>query len=364
MTVSDPSVGSAPAADDAARIAARLAARPQIVLKSSEFRREREASWRELDRLLTRVERDGFRALEPAQRMRLPLLHRAAVSALSVARTISLDRALVRYLENLSARSFICVYGVKRHARDALGDFLRRRFPDTVRRFRGHVLVAALFLACGTLTGFLLTAREPDLYYAFVPEGMAQGGAPTSSNEDLRAVLYKSEQTAGEALAHFASFLLSHNAQTGWMCFALGFAGGLPVFLLLFVNGLILGAMAALYASRGLGLDFWCWVLPHGVTELGAVVLCGAAGLVLAQAVVFPGRHARLYNLALRGREAGQMVLGCVGMLFLAALIEGFFRQWVTSIPARLAVALASAVLWGLYFTLFTRARAEEVVVV
>jgi hypothetical protein len=42
------------------------------------------------------------------------------------------------------------------------------------------------------------------------------------------------------------------------------------------------------------------------------ILLCGGLGLVLAQAVVFPGRHTRLRNLALRGREAGVVMIGAV----------------------------------------------------
>jgi len=322
-----------------------------IQLRSTEFRREREAAWRELDGILQQVERDGQRSLSPEQRARLPLLHRAAVSALSVARTISLDQALLRYLESLTARSFFCVYGVKRHPWSAVRDFCLRGFPLTVRRFRWHVLAAFLFLAGGTVAGWLLTSRDQDLYYAFVGEDMAGGRSPTSSTEELAKVLYEPEHTAADLLTSFASFLFSHNAQIGMLCFALGFLGGLPVFLLLFVNGLTLGAMAALYGSRDLGLDFWCWVMPHGVSELGAIVLCGAAGLVVAQGVLLPGRHARLVNLAQAGRQAGRVVLGAVGMLFVAALIEGFFRQWVLSLPARATTACAFALLWGLYFS-------------
>ncbi len=73
------------------------------------------------------------------------------------------------------------------------------------------------------------------------------------------------------------------------LCFAVGFVAGVPVVIILLINGLMLGAFAALFASRGLSLDFWGWVLPHGVTELMAVVFCAGAGLVLAHALIFPG---------------------------------------------------------------------------
>ena len=114
---------------------------------------------------------------------------------------------------------------------------------------------------------------------------------------------------------------------------------------------LVLGAFGALFAMRGLGVEFWGWVLPHGITELFAVILCGGAGLVLGQALVFPGTHARLDNLAIKGREAGVIALGCVAMFFVAGLLEGFFRQIVNDTFVRYVVAGVSALLLYLYFT-------------
>jgi len=325
-------------------------------LRSSQFRREREGAWRELEKLIQHAEKTGVRSLPAQYVVRLPLLYRATLSSLSVARAISLDRNLVDYLESLCARAYFCVYGTTQPLRDAASGFFRDRFPAAVRRYRAHIALSALFLALGTLVAFVLVTRDADWYYVFVEEAYAQGRDPAATTEDLRGILYGSGRP--EALGAFASFLFTHNARIGMMAFALGFVAGIPVYLLLFTNGLILGAFAALYASRGLGIEFWGWILPHGVTELLAVVLCGGAGLVLAQALVFPGRHTRLRNLAKKGRDAGVIVLGAVAMLFVAGLIEGFFRQLVHDAVARYLVALASAILWGAYFALAGRERA------
>ncbi len=144
------------------------------------------------------------------------------------------------------------------------------------------------------------------------------------------------------------------------LAFALGFLAGIPVFILMFMNGLVLGAFAALYTLRGLAVDFWGWVLPHGVTELTAVVLCGAAGLAIAQAVIFPGRHTRLGNLRRSGGESAVMVIGCVLMLLIAGLIEGIFRQSVDSVAARYSLAGLTAVLWLIYFIAVGRRPRES----
>lgn len=331
------------------------AERPALRLKSFEFRREREKTWKELEWLVARVEKSGVRALGASQLARLPVLYRATLSSLSVARSISLDRNVLDYLESLCARAYFCVYGTKRHLREVLAEFFGRRFPAAFRRFALHIGVAALIMAAGMLTAYVLTARSPEWFYAFVPEGLAQGRNPAASTEELRAGLYDYSD-ATETLTLFASFLFTHNAQVGILCFALGFVVGLPVYLLLFYNGLILGAFASLYASRDLGFELWGWLLPHGVTELGAVIICGGAGLVLAQSLVFPGRNTRLRNLARRGREAGVLVLGAIAMLFVAALIEGFFRQLVMHDGVRYLVAIGTLAAWAAYFARAGRA--------
>ncbi|HSN89846.1 MAG TPA: stage II sporulation protein M [Anaeromyxobacteraceae bacterium] len=327
-----------------------------LELKSAAFRAEREASWRELERLVGEVERRGVRGLPAQDLSRLPVLYRAVLSSLSVARAISLDRNVLEYLESLSARAYLAVYGSRRHLREALSDFFGRSFPGAVRSHRWQVLLAFGLLALGTLTGFALTLQDAERFYAFVDPAVAQGRGPTSSTESLRKVLYDRTGVAG-MLTSLAMFLFGHNSRIGIFAFAIGFAGAVPAALLMFANGLVLGAFAALYHSRGLSVDLWGWVLPHGVTELTAVALCGAGGIALGQALVFPGREERLAHLAARGREAGVMAIGAVVLFFLAGLVEGIFRQLVHSVPIRYAVAAASAALWASYFLLAGRRR-------
>lgn len=325
-------------------------------LRSVQFRREREAAWRELEALVDSVEKNGLKSLDADEARRLAMLYRATLSALSVARAISLDRNVVQWLEGLCGRAYLCVYGTKRHLGTAIKLWFTLWLPQSMVRLRWHLLLATIFMLGGGLAGFFLTLGDMDLYYSFMNSGMAGGRTPAASTEFLREVLFKQEDF-DSTLTNFASFLFSHNARIGIAAFALGVVLGLPVFYLLFYNGLSLGAFAALYHSRGLSVDLWGWLLPHGVTELGAVIVCGAAGLLVAQSVLFPGRQARMVNLRERGREAAGIVLFAVLMFFIAALIEGIFRQMVNDTPTRYWVALTTAALWAAYFGWFGRAR-------
>jgi uncharacterized membrane protein SpoIIM required for sporulation len=112
-----------------------------------------------------------------------------------------------------------------------------------------------------------------------------------------------------------------------------------------------MGAFVALHAHRGLAHEFTGWLLIHGVTELGAVVIFAAAGLKLGELMLFPGRHTRADALALHGAEIGEVAVGGVLMLLVAAVLEGVFRETVGNTDQRLAIAFATFVLWTAYFS-------------
>jgi len=327
-------------------------------LRSTRFRRERERHWRELEGIVRRVGSGGVRKLVPDEAARLPSLYRAALASLSVARAISLDRNVLDYLTSLCARAFFVVYGTRHRFGESVVAFFARGFPAAVRRLRVHLLVAGSLFLLGGVAGYALTAQDPERYWSFVDPDMAQGRTPWSSPEELREVLY--DRSDHDALVVFASFLFTHNAQVCFLCFALGTALGLPVVYLMFLNGAILGAMTQIHHAKGLAADWWGWILPHGVTEILACILAGAAGLLLGQKMAFPGRRRRIDELAHHGRDAGTLVLGCIPMLFFAALVEGFLRQLVDSIESRMALAAASALFWCAYLAFAGRGAPAE----
>ena len=318
-------------------------------LKSAQFRREREASWRDLEAIIEKVQSRGFRRLSGEELQRLPGLYWGAVSSLSVARAISLDRAQLNYLEGLVSRAYIIVYTEKRPVKDLVLGFFAHRFPSAVFHLRRHVLMSALMLALGVVCGMWLTLADESRYMSFVGPEMAQGRTPQASDEYLRDILYSGPEEQ-EGLSLFASMLFTHNSKVGIFCFCLGIVAGAPVAILLFANGLTLGAMTALYHERGMGWEFLAWVAGHGVTELGAVALCGGAGFAIAQGMLFPRERSRADALAAAGRITAPIVIGSICMFFIAGLLEGYFRQLVTYVPARWGVASVSALFWGWYF--------------
>jgi uncharacterized membrane protein SpoIIM required for sporulation len=338
-------------AADAPITEARIAARSGLALKSSEFRKGREQGWRELEGLIGRVEKKGVRSLSLEELQKLPILYRAALSSLSVARAIALDRNLLLYLENLGLRAFLVVYAPRVGSLEGLREFFRSDLPAAVRAARWHILIAALALLVGVGAGFMLTLQDEAWFTALVPSGLGGERGPSSTRAELLdKEIFAPWPGAAESFGIFANLLFSHNTLVGILTFGLGLAVGIPTVMLCVYQGLGLGAFLALHYNRALTADFLGWVAIHGTTELGALILFAAGGLVVADKILFPGSYSRINNLAVHGRAAGQIAAGAVLMLFVAGILEGGFRQLVQSTPLRFAIGLGVGVLWVCYF--------------
>ncbi len=320
----------------------------ELELKSHRFRQEREADWRRLDALLQRVERGSAASLSYEEMVALPGLYRSALSSLSVARAISLDRGVVDYLEGLCTRAYFFVYGARSTLWERMAGFFAGAWPQAVRALWRETLAAGALMLTGVAAGWVLTDRDPDWFFAFVERGLAQGRDPSASTQFLRSSLY--DGSGPQGLSVLATFLFTHNAGIALMAFALGFAFCAPTALLMIATGCMAGAFLALYAQHGLGFQLGGWMFIHGVTELFAVTLAGAAGFKLGWTVAFPGRSTRVDALAAAGRQAATVMAGVVVMLFVAGLLEGFARQLVKDDLARYAMAVGSGLIWTAYF--------------
>lgn len=322
--------------------------RPAGLLKSQRFRQEREAGWRRLEKLMDKAEKGSAAKLTDEEILAVPVLYRSTLSSLSVARETSLDQGLIDYLETLSARAYFFVYGSRATLQDRLVAFFSVDWPKAVRGLWRESLVSAGLILLGAVVGCLLVMHEPEWFYAFVPGDLSGGRDPGSSTATLRETLSGVDDAHG--LSIFAASLFTHNAQISLMAFALGFALCVPTSLLLLYNGATIGALMGLFASRGLGVELGGWLLIHGVTELLAVILAGAAGLRIGWAVAFPGRRRRLDAAADAGHIAAIVMGGVVVMLLLAGLLEGFGRQLIVDTRLRYTVAVGTGVIWAAYF--------------
>jgi uncharacterized membrane protein SpoIIM required for sporulation len=152
-----------------------------------------------------------------------------------------------------------------------------------------------------------------------------------------------------------ASSIIGNNIQVTLFAFGLGLTAGIGTALILVTNGVQAGAVGGWLTLRGTGRSFWGWIMPHGGTELLAIVLAGGAGLILAKALIAPGEMRRGTALRKVAMDALVIELGVMVMLAVAGLIEGFVSPSSISYGARLIVLVGTLAFWLGYLGLAGR---------
>ena len=315
--------------------------------------------WDQLEQLVHRYKKSR-RSMSPNDLKRLDTLYRQTTIHLSQVTTRSTDRRLEDYLNSLVSSAHGLIY-LPPH-RSILGGvvtFLREGFARVIVRNSKFHFLSAILVTFGALLAYFASTQDPEAAYALLPAGDIR--QPGSSKEQLLTVLRSGREQGGGGKFFFASFLFSHNLKVGILALGMGVLAAIPTVLLMVFNGMILGSFAAIHHQAGITTEFWAWILPHGVTEIGAIVLCGGCGLMLGKAVVSPGIVSRGESLRLAGIEAGLICIGVALMLVAAAVIESYLRQSHLSSAARLTFAGATALFWAIYLvTGFQREKAAK----
>ncbi|WP_340587377.1 stage II sporulation protein M [Erythrobacter alti] len=326
-------------------------------LRSDRFRLEREVDWQRLEQIVTALEKGRPKRISDEDLLDLPVLYRKTASSLAVARETSLDAATLGYLEALVRRAWFQIYGPRIGLFGWLRRFIGGGWSTSVREIWLDICISFAVMVAGTMIGWLLVARDREWFYALVPGEMAGGRVPGADRAVLEESLSQAENAEG--LSMFAAYLFSNNTGVTIMAFALGFAFGVPTLLLLIYNTALLGAMLWVFADAGLGLEFISWLSVHGTTELGAIMLGGAAGLHVGRTMAFPAERSILAAMRDAGVRAAQVMAGCTIMLIVAGLLEGYARQLVGDTASRLTIGGGMLAFWIIYFA-FVRRRPER----
>jgi uncharacterized membrane protein SpoIIM required for sporulation len=138
-------------------------------------------------------------------------------------------------------------------------------------------------------------------------------------------------------------FYVRNNVGVAFRCFATGVFFGIGTIVFLVYNGVFLGTVAGYLTALGHGERFYGFVVGHGSFELTAIVVSGAAGLVLGRAVVHPGEWTRAEAIRRRGLVGVELALGAAAMLAVAAAVEAF---WSPSGLPSMAKYVAGGLLW------------------
>ncbi|MBI1730610.1 stage II sporulation protein M [Candidatus Acetothermia bacterium] len=290
---------------------------------------KKDAQWEELSSLLSQIEKMGLKSLSQEQVLEFGRLYRRAASDLSYAQAHGLDPNERRYLNALLGRVYGYIYhnDSKRFTAKKFFHFFWVEFPAAVRKEWPFLALSFGVFLLSSIIAFWATWNDPSYAEALLPPGMIQGIQGVVERHQIRG-----DWMPGIIRPVASSTIMTNNIKVAFVTFSTGILAGLGTIYFLFYNGLMLGAVASSIGQTDPATisNFWGFVLPHGVLELPAIFLAGAAGLILGYALINPGDYDRKTALKLAGRRALKIILGVIAMLVVAGTIEGFFSPSLT----------------------------------
>lgn len=321
-------------------------------MKKSTFEEISHERWDELEILLKQLEKNQA----GSEAARLPGLFRQSCHDLSLAQHRMYGRKLCDRLNQLVVRCYHQLHRRAGRSGQRVIQLVSQTFPQAIRE-EWRLFALAFVLFFGPFCAMIAAA-----YYAphwiFSLLGPAEltmldqmhgaGAQPTAPFE----------KEYGEMGVHFMMFAyyVQHNIGIGLTMFGMGMLFTVGSVYALITQGLILGAMFGYIHYTGHADNIWRFAIGHSSFELLGLIVCGVAGMRLGLGVLFPGRNPRGRAIILAGRRALPILLGGAGMLFLAAMVEGFWSsRRELGDDVRYAFGVIMWVVWALYFLLVGR---------
>ncbi len=277
----------------------------------AEFIAKKQKTWTELEALLNQSRNANAQQLN-----RLGYLYRRITSDLAVARRDFPHDRCVSYLNELASRAHSTVYQTSPFKRGTLWQFLRFGFPQVFRENLYFIGAAFLMFTIAFAGAYWSALRTPAFAEQLIPENtlkhikeLGQGAWNDTSAENRNL---------------FASFVMTNNIRVAFFAFAWGIMFMVGSVYILVYNGIFIGAVAGLCHVNGVALALWSFVSPHGYIELTTIFIAGGAGMKLGYSLIAPSVLSRKRALINAAKIAIQMLGGCVFLLIIAGIIEGF----------------------------------------
>jgi len=282
--------------------------------------------WERLEKMLSEMERDPERRHPLRDVLEFHELYQRCSADLAKISTFSGELDLHRYLEGIVARAYGEIHaGTQQQRKLHVGRWFTQTFPSTFRRRIAPFWLSVAVTIAGCIFGAAAMKFDSEAKRTIMPF-QALNESPTERVRKEEAA--QNDRLAGRK-SPFAAMLMTHNTQVTFFTMALGITWGIGTIIVLFYNGVILGAVGFDYIHAGQAPFLFGWLLPHGAVEIPAILVGGQAGLLLASAMIgWRSRETRRMRLRRILPDLITLIFGAAFMLVWAGIVEAFLSQY------------------------------------
>jgi len=310
-------------------------------MRESTFISQNLEKWRSYEDLLNQKQVDPTRLSE---------LFVHITDDLSYANTYYPNRSVRVYLNGLAQRIHLRIQQKQRPKLDQFLDFWATELPLQVYANRRSFLISFLLFVGAFLIGVLSASQDPSFYSVVLGQDYVDMTEEFIASGDPMAV-YKQRGAFSMTLG-----IAANNLYVSFLSFILGIFYAIGTVIVLISNGVMVGAFQYFFIERDLFLESFLTIWTHGTLEISAIIIAGAAGLILGNGIVNPGTYHRLQSIQMAFRQSLKVMLGITPIIVLAAIIESYLTRFTeTPMPIRLGfILLCLAFVIG-YFVIYPR---------
>jgi len=282
-------------------------------LKEIVFIKKNEKYWKEFESILN--------SKEAVDADHLASLYVHITDDLSYARTFFPESPLVSYLNGISLKAHQQIYKNKKEKRNRFLDFWKYEVPIAMGKSQRALYYSFLIFIVSIVIGLFSQSVNIDFVRAIIGDGYVNMTEENINKGDPLGVYRSSSQSS------MFIGISTNNVRVSFLVYVFGILGTIPAAYILFQNGIMVGAFLGFFIEQGMTRLALGTIFIHGALELSAIVIAGAAGIVLGNSLLFPGTYSRIDSLLEGAKRSLKIIIGLVPVFIVAAILESYVTR-------------------------------------
>ena len=247
------------------------------------------------------------------------------IDDLSYAKTFYPKSKATRWINGIAAGIYQSIYQNKKEKYSRIFQFWKFELPLLFKRYHRIFLFTTVVFILFVAIGLFSSMNNPEFIRGVLGDGYVDMTEENIAKGDPFGV-YKD----GNPFSMFV-WIGFNNISVAFKAFVGGFTLGLFTLMIMWGNGIMLGAFQYMFFAKGLGIKSVLVIWIHGTLEISAIVIAATAGFILASGLLFPGTYSRAVSFKRNAKDAAKVLISLVPVFIVAA----FFESYVTHLMSQ-----------------------------
>ena len=245
---------------------------------------------------------------------------------LSYSRTFYPKSKTTQYLNSLTAKVHQSIYKNKREKKSRIINFWKVEAPLLFYKHRKELIISFSVFFISVLIGIVSSAGDTGFVRLILGDSYVNMTLENIDKGDPMAV-YK--QMNGIDMFLGITF---NNIRVSFIAFTFGLLLSFGSAIILLRNGIMLGSFQYFFYQQGLLFQSMLVIWIHGTLEISAIIISGAAGMVLGNSILFPGTYSRRESFVIGAKDGVKILVSLIPIFITAGFLESFVTRF-TNMP-------------------------------